>query len=382
MRKSFSFSKQARDKNMFLSMQLIDYDTFHRLHLENLILDFQRLGLDDPSFTIAPNDQIGMGFLKTGRDIFHNFKSEETRTETLRNVLNLVHLERVVVHFLPDIELKSRSMQIIYRYKAFMGDDKQHHFEKINNVSFEDSLRSSDLKQLRVDLDFMLFSLTRSYINAPLRETARQNIWIYAFWMGLLQYFIFLICILFYDQLVTSDIPLSSLLVPFLGSIGACFAIKQKVEAMPETLDPYRNVIILNASLMSMLFGLFRGAASAIILNMVLVSQFIQGEIFPEYNKMVDPQPSGLNEAFAFLLHLDKFSAPEIAKILVWSLVAGYSERLIPDTIRKLSDAQSSSVDKINPQTIAIPPGTSSTNAEPSVAREMKTALPPKPAGE
>lgn len=343
--------KPSNDKNMINFLQLIDYNYLHEMHLENLLLDFTRLGLNNPDYVINPEDRLGRGFLDAGLDIYKKYQSTE-KLEVISNVLNLLHLERVVIHFLPEEEIRLRGLGITARYKAFIGADYQSLIEQLYGFETKNGLMTQDVATIRNELDFMLYSLARGYINTPLRETARQNIWIYAFWMGLLQYFALFLLIHFYDLLATVDIPVSSLFVPFLGSIGACFAIKQKVEAMPETVDKYRNVLLLNSSLMGILFGLFRGAVAAVLLNIILVSQFIQGEIFPEFQKTAGSSTSGLNEAFGFLLHLDQYKSSEIAKILIWSLVAGYSERLIPDTIKKLSDSQSNSMQLATAQTI------------------------------
>jgi len=369
--------RRPKDRGMIRFMQLIDYNQLHSMHFENLLLDFKRLGLNNTDYTIDSEDKLGRGFLIAGQEIYKKYHSTEKK-EVVSNILNLLHLERVIIHFLPEGEIRLRGLQITARYQAFIGAEYQSLFEKLNNLETNKGFGAEDVAVVRNELDFMLYSLARGYINTPLRETARQNIWIYAFWMGLLQYFVLFLLIQFYDLFATIDIPISSLFVPFLGSIGACFAIKQKVEAMPETVDKYRNVLLLNSSLMGILFGLFRGAVAAVLLNMVLVSQFIQGEIFPEFQKSSDASPSGLNEAFGFLLHLDQYKASEIAKILIWSLVAGYSERLIPDTIKKLSDSQSNSMQLATTQTLNT--GTSSPKpAESTKSSPDSTLIPSLP---
>lgn len=39
--------RPSNDKNMINFLQLIDYNYLHEMHLENLLLDFTRLGLDN-----------------------------------------------------------------------------------------------------------------------------------------------------------------------------------------------------------------------------------------------------------------------------------------------------------------------------------------------
>ncbi|MFM7319673.1 MAG: hypothetical protein ACKO85_18315 [Isosphaeraceae bacterium] len=256
-------------------------------------------------------------------------------------MLDVLVLERVIVHFLPDAEIKLRALYIQQRYKSLISEAA---FEKLQSqMNFQTITEKTDCNQLRAELDFMLHDLTRGYINAPLPYSARQNIWIYAFWIGIFEYTLAFLLIKIYNLSGSTDIPVTALLVPFFGSAGAFISIKQRVEALPYGNDAYRNIILLNASMVGLIFGLVRGAASAIILNILMISGLIDGELFPKYEFPNFPEASGLGHTFGFLLHLDALPTSEISKILIWSLVAGFSERLLPDALERLSDPKSNS---------------------------------------
>ncbi|MFM7130933.1 MAG: hypothetical protein ACKO0V_16410 [bacterium] len=256
-------------------------------------------------------------------------------------MLDVLVLERVIVHFLPDAEIKLRALYIQQRYRSLISEAA---FEKLQSqMNFQTITEKTDCNQLRAELDFMLHDLTRGYINAPLPYSARQNIWIYAFWIGIFEYTLAFLLIKIYNLAGSTDIPVTALLVPFFGSAGAFISIKQRVEALPYGNDAYRNIILLNASMVGLIFGLVRGAASAIILNILMISGLIDGELFPKYEFPNFPEASGLGHTFGFLLHLDALPTSEISKILIWSLVAGFSERLLPDALERLSDPKSNS---------------------------------------
>ncbi len=326
------------DNSLIRLLKLIDYPRFHRLHFDNLMSDYHRLRLGDATFNPAPDDINGRGFLEIGRNYEQRYKTiiDSSGTSWMPNIMDVLTLERVIVHFLPDDEIKLRALYIQQRYKSLISETA---FDKLQSqMNFQLISDKTDCRLLRHELDFMLHDLTRGYINAPLPYRARQNIWLYAFWLGIIEYllaFIFIKIFNFFDQ---SNIPTSALLVPLFGSAGAFLSIKQRVEALPYGNDAYRNIILLNASLIGLIFGLVRGAAFAILLNILMISGLVDGELFPKYEFLNSSDKKGLGHAFGFLLHLNDLPTNEIAKILIWSLVAGFSERLVPDTLQRLSD--------------------------------------------
>jgi hypothetical protein len=147
--------------------------------------------------------------------------------------------------------------------------------------------------------------------------------------------------ILFYNLFNTEKLPASMLLVPLFGSAGAFLSIKQRVEALPYGNDSYRNIILLNASMVGLIFGLVRGAAFAILLNILMISGLVDGELFPKYDFIELKEKTGLSHTFGFLVNLNQLPTDEISKILIWSLLAGFSERLVPDALKRLSDPKS-----------------------------------------
>jgi hypothetical protein len=235
--------------------------------------------------------------------------------------------------------LKLRALYIQQRYKSLISEAA---FDKLQSqMNFQSISDKTNCNLLRDELDFMLHDLTRGYIFAPLPYGARQNIWLYAFWFGSLVYASFFVMILFYNLFNTEKLPASMLLVPLFGSAGAFLSIKQRVEALPYGNDSYRNIILLNASMVGLIFGLVRGAAFAILLNILMISGLVDGELFPKYDFIELKEKTGLSHTFGFLVNLNQLPTDEISKILIWSLLAGFSERLVPDALKRLSDPKS-----------------------------------------
>lgn len=71
------------------------------------------------------------------------------------------------------------------------------------------------------------------------------------------------------------------------------------------------------------------GATFALILALIFAGGFISGTLFP----------TGLDSWFGVIYRHEQF-----AKLLVWSFIAGFSERTIPEILRKLTDRLSGEV--------------------------------------
>jgi chromate transport protein ChrA len=70
----------------------------------------------------------------------------------------------------------------------------------------------------------------------------------------------------------------------------------------------------------------------AIIVNLIFISGVISGELFPEFD--------GANRSYggmvSWALEVDPKTNADMAKMLIWSFVAGFSEKLVPNMVTKI----------------------------------------------
>jgi hypothetical protein len=85
------------------------------------------------------------------------------------------------------------------------------------------------------------------------------------------------------------------------------------------------------------LLSLTQGSLAAIVLYFVFRAGLLRGLIFPDFTLPVLSGPH-LRSPMDELLHGELPSVIEAAKLLIWSLVAGTAERLVPDLLTRLSD--------------------------------------------
>ena len=140
------------------------------------------------------------------------------------------------------------------------------------------------------------------------------------------------------------DIPVQ-LFVLLLGSLGAFFSALMRLysfEHLPKALleDGLKGLANWHLVIYSLVPPV-TGAIGAIVLYYVFASGLVSGQAFPHFDCFADKFP-GLYEnyqgckGFPGSFYYAPEGPVEYAKSLVWAFIAGFSERLIPDTLGKL----------------------------------------------
>ncbi len=78
------------------------------------------------------------------------------------------------------------------------------------------------------------------------------------------------------------------------------------------------------------------GAIAATAIHMLFASGLLQGDLFPAFN--CKAKSGGVCQSFASLINdWGPKEATDYAKDIVWGFVAGFAERLVPDTLQSLT---------------------------------------------
>ncbi|MBN0989386.1 hypothetical protein [Amphritea pacifica] len=122
-------------------------------------------------------------------------------------------------------------------------------------------------------------------------------------------------------------------LVFVTGLLGGFVSIQQRLPSI--ALDELK---VLAGSWISITLIPINGGIFAIVLMLMFVGHIVQGALFPAY-----PAPGDfvINDAESFnrwITGAYPVDGVEVAKLLFWSFVAGFSERLVPQIIRRTSD--------------------------------------------
>jgi hypothetical protein len=148
---------------------------------------------------------------------------------------------------------------------------------------------------------------------------------------------LFLLCLIYalYTWSLQSLAELA--VVALFGVLGAYFSRVMSFQSKL-TLIGFEDVTNLYQLWMLTLRGLY-GAIGAVVLYFFLRSGIISGHIFPTFVSTESGKLAS-NVDFGELA-----SKADFGKLLVWSFIAGFSERLIPDTLER-AEAQANQSDK------------------------------------
>jgi hypothetical protein len=71
---------------------------------------------------------------------------------------------------------------------------------------------------------------------------------------------------------------------------------------------------------------------------MLFISGLLEGAMFPKYTHPTIDQENLVISFVQWLTTTFPQSGPDVAKLLFWSFVAGFSERFVPQIIRKTTE--------------------------------------------
>lgn len=121
----------------------------------------------------------------------------------------------------------------------------------------------------------------------------------------------------------------------FAGAIGGTVSLIQRVQALPEADPLLFRLSGWTMIIQSLLVPPLVGAFFAGLLFLIFASGVLSGDFFP---KFILPPASPIGVDFnAFFFKTAPESGKAFALIVVWSFIAGFAERFVPDTIDRLT---------------------------------------------
>ena len=119
-------------------------------------------------------------------------------------------------------------------------------------------------------------------------------------------------------------------LVFLLGLIGGFVSIQQRLPTIE--LKELRE---LSGSWSSVVLIPINGGIFSLVLMLMFLSEVLVGPMFPKFTHQAIDSADAVNSILGWFSNTVPKSGPDIAKLLFWSFVAGFSERFVPQIIRK-----------------------------------------------
>jgi hypothetical protein len=198
-------------------------------------------------------------------------------------------------------------------------------------------------QEWRADIEYLLNELHLRYAMLPLREKLRNGLskWVTSIIIvGIIWVMVFIFLI---NRSVDGIVHLFDINIPigtatftvvlFVGAMGGLVSMQQRFHSVSDEGDPVNTVAKLNYAWFSIFESPISGAIFAGVLYLSIIGGLMQGALFPAISKFSAGSP--FVTLGDFLQRIGPASGEDYAKLILWSFIAGFAERLVPDTLSR-----------------------------------------------
>lgn len=189
-------------------------------------------------------------------------------------------------------------------------------------------------KALRADIEYLLGEIYLRYAITPVNQMVSDRISKRVTTVILVGVGLMLLVVLMHALGFTHSRPATLLTVLFVGAMGGLLSMQQRYQSVSREGDPIDNISELTQGWSKLFLPAISGAIFAALLYMMVIGGLLQGDLFPTLNAQAKDAttPGGVG-----LLDLIDQSRPDstssYAKLIIWSFIAGFAERFVPDTL-------------------------------------------------
>lgn len=296
----------------------------------------------------------------------------------------------LTVKYLDYEALKNKILSLRVKYASIAGDVKYAAYLSSRGYDLA-APDPGSLEPVLADYRYLLdeFFLCYAFISA--KEELRTKLLRYGA-SATIAFFVIAstLAIVMYTTNLTDVVRLkftisTVLLVVFAGMTGAFLSIQQRLQSSINSGDPFYSLSLLTHGWFSIFLSPISGAVFAVVLYLFFVGGLLTGSIFPTVRTIdkpvshvnltvtnLEPRPDlsetsetnsnatpaksnstqngsdavveqnltvGLSE---FLEQTGPATGLDFALLLIWSFIAGFAERLVPDTLARLVNQKKS----------------------------------------
>ena len=245
---------------------------------------------------------------------------------------DLYLLEKYVINKQPEGVLRARLQGLRFSYRAIVGPEAYEQYLQSHEAAPPDS----GIDALRADAGRLLDALHWAYAMAPERELTRTGILKDIVWEMVIYGVVGVGALLYafdHGQTLMANI----VLVTLMGALGGFLSVQQRIAKIPTEQDPILTMFQLQAGRFAVRLAPLTGAICALVLFLIFQAALLNGGLFPDMTRIRFWLGTAQPPAGGFI---NQPAGMEYAKLLVWCFIAGFAERLVPDTLDSLVSKQ------------------------------------------
>ncbi len=254
------------------------------------------------------------------------------------NRSNLLELEQTLLSLQPAGTLLQRAPILRLSYRDVVGE-RQYSVYKPVDVS-SPSLSDDSVKRILLpDLKNLVSGIHWRYILLPFLDEVQTSLARRVLWGILVSTLIWAFVLLAVCQW-SSPKPFLAMLatVGYAGVVGGFISALRRVQSVPAGIDSLLTIQALKNAKFYLWLSPLLGAVFAIVLLLIFLGGLVGGTVFPEFSplKSAPIGPPGKIADWYFWANLYPTGSPDYAKLFLWSFIAGFAERLVPDILDRL----------------------------------------------
>lgn len=257
------------------------------------------------------------------------------------NWRDLYTFDLVLTKLQPPESLPRIVWNLRYRYRDVAGLREYDAYIASKPPELVPGVQVNDLlNDLHADIEYLLGQIHLRYAMAPIRETMHTRLSrIVVWWVGLSLLFILLYEFgmrAVYAERWHQFLPASMLtVVVIVGAVGGLISVQQRFQSASSEGDPVYNLSVFAQGRKDIFPSVISGGVFAAVLYLLVASGILSGELFPtmELSSSFQHEPEGY--LIWFLQEAVPKTGGDYAKLLVWSFIAGFAERFVPDTVSR-----------------------------------------------
>lgn len=264
------------------------------------------------------DEKVSDSFRKRGQEIIK--KLEDPDQPIMLG--DLYDLELVVLQMQSTETLKERLPGLMFKYKELGGT--------ISQEEMDHARQEADPEHLRALLQRFLRFLHWGYEFSPIREKWRALLIRRAVFFMLIATPVWALIVWWLRQLDGKQFIAIATTVVFAGMLGGMISCMRRVGQIPTDGDPVTAIQSLKNSRYALVFAPVVGGVSAVVLMLGFLSGTLEGALFPAFNQQIDIPKAG---QWTFLFQLLPMTPADYGKLFLWSFIAGFAEKLVPDSL-------------------------------------------------
>jgi hypothetical protein len=249
---------------------------------------------------------------------------------------DLHKLEMGLFEIKPIIQLRAGAWALRERFEDLAGD-------KLYNAyiaGHPPDAKTAPEEDLRADLEHLLGMVHELEDLIPAREHTRRSLT--ASVTGILAAaFAFALWTLYSsthvdEKVVGNDMSptLAIALCIAAGTVGGFASMQLRLQKLSASDTSFTEA---QKGCVGVIMSPVRGAVFAMLLYALFVGGFLEGVLFPKFMGHAGGAPGSLPYELHSFHIMNPQTMADFAKLIVWSFIAGFAERLVPDALERLA---------------------------------------------